>query len=96
MRIIRIFVSKYLESEKKMKRFSLAFVLMSAWALCAHTTAPDIDYTEKINAEGEVRISGYEVLLVNHYFENDKPVETLEGKRKRQIREDEEKQLKLF
>lgn len=51
---------------------------------------------KKINAEGEVRISGYEVLLVNHYFENDKPVETPEGKRKRQIREDEEKQLKLF
>ena len=53
-------------------------------------------YTEKINTEGEVRISGYKVLLVNHYFENDKPVETPEGKRKRQIREDEEKQLKLF
>ena len=51
---------------------------------------------KKINAEGVVRISGYEVLLVNHYFENDKPVETPEGKRKRQIREDEEKQLKLF
>lgn len=43
-----------------------------------------------------MRISGYEVLLVNHYFENDKPVETPEGKRKRQIREYEEKQLNLF
>ncbi len=51
---------------------------------------------KKINAEGEVKTSGYEVVLVNHYFENDKPVETPEGKRKRQIRESEEKQLKLF
>lgn len=30
------------------------------------------------------------------YEKNDIPVETPEGKRKRQIREDEEKQLKLF
>ena len=51
---------------------------------------------KKINAEGEVRISGYEVVLVNYYFENDKPVETPEGRRKRQIKEDEENQLKLF
>lgn len=32
----------------------------------------------------------------NHYFENDKPVETPEGKRNRQIREAESNQLTLF
>lgn len=51
---------------------------------------------KKINAEGEVKITGYEVVLVNHYFENDKPVETPEGKRNRQMKEAELKQLTLF
>lgn len=51
---------------------------------------------KKVNAEGEVRITGYEVVLVNHYFENDKPIETPEGKRHRQIKEAEEMQLTLF
>ena len=51
---------------------------------------------KKVNAEGEVKITGYEVILVNHYFENDKPVETPEGKRNRQIREAESNQLTLF
>ena len=51
---------------------------------------------KKVNAEGEVKITGYEVILVNHYFENDKPVETTEGKRNRQIREAESNQLTLF
>lgn len=51
---------------------------------------------KKVTAEGEVRISGYEVVLVNHYFENDKPVETPEGKRKRQTKEHEKQQMSLF
>lgn len=51
---------------------------------------------KKVNAEGEVRISGYEVIFVNHYFENDKPVETPEGKRKRQTKEYEQQQMSLF
>lgn len=51
---------------------------------------------KKVNAEGEVKITGYEVVLVNHYFENDKPVETPEGKRNRQIREAKSNQLTLF
>lgn len=51
---------------------------------------------KRINTEGEVKITGYEVVLVNHYFENDKPVETPEGKRNRQIREAESNQLTLF
>lgn len=51
---------------------------------------------KKVNAEGEVKITGYEVVLVNHYFENDKPIETPEGRRNRQIREAEKMQLTLF
>ena len=51
---------------------------------------------KKITAEGEVCISGYEVVLVNQYFENDKPVETPEGKRKRQIKGFENQQMSLF
>lgn len=51
---------------------------------------------KKVNAEGEVKITGYEVVLVNHYFENDKPVATPEGKRKRLTKEFEENQLSLF
>lgn len=51
---------------------------------------------KKINAEGEVKITGYEVVLVNYYFENDKPIETPEGRRNRQIKEAEKMQLTLF
>lgn len=51
---------------------------------------------KKINAEGEVYVSSYEVVLVNNYFENDKPIETPEGRRKRQKREAELQQLSLF
>lgn len=51
---------------------------------------------KKINAEGEVYVSSYEVVLVNNYFENDKPVETPEGRRKRQKLEAELQQLNLF
>ena len=51
---------------------------------------------KKVNAEGEVKITGYEVVLVNYYFENDKPVETPEGKRNRQIKEAEKMQPTLF
>jgi hypothetical protein len=51
---------------------------------------------KKINAEGEVYIHSYEVVLVNNYFENDKPIETPEGRRKRQKQEAELQQLNLF
>lgn len=51
---------------------------------------------KKVNVEGEVQISGYEVVLVNNYFENNQPIETPEGKRKRQIKEIENSQLTLF
>ena len=51
---------------------------------------------KNINAEGEVKISGYEVVLVNSYFDNEKPIETAEGKRKRRKKENNEKELTLF
>ena len=51
---------------------------------------------KKVNAEGEVKITGYEVVLVNHYFENDKPIETPEGRWNRQLKEAEKRQLTLF
>lgn len=50
---------------------------------------------KRINSEGEVKITGYEVLAVDKYFVNDTPIETPEGKRKRQKREAEAMQYKL-
>ena len=55
-----------------------------------------ININKKINAEGEVYVSSYEVVLVNNYFENDQPIETPEGRRKRQKLEAELQQLNLF
>ena len=51
---------------------------------------------KKINSEGEVKITGYDVTMVEKYFENDKPIETPEGKRNRQKKEAEKQQMKLF
>lgn len=50
----------------------------------------------KMTNEGEIKITSYEVLLVNQYYENDNPIETPEGRRKRQKREAELQQLNLF
>lgn len=50
---------------------------------------------KKIDSEGEVKITGYEVTSVDKYFINDTPIETPEGKLKRQKKEAEERQLKL-
>lgn len=49
-----------------------------------------------VDNEGLVKVHKYEVTLVNSYFENDKPIETPEGKTYRQKREADEKQYKLF
>lgn len=51
---------------------------------------------KKIDNEGIEKISGVDVIRVNHYFENDKPIETPEGKRHRRKTEDEKLQLNLF
>jgi hypothetical protein len=39
---------------------------------------------KKIDNEGIEKIVGYDIMRVNHYFENDKPIETPEGKFHRQ------------
>lgn len=55
----------------------------------------ELAINRKMTNEGEVRISSYEVLCVNRYYDNDNPVETPEGKRKSTKKEVEERQLKL-
>ncbi|MFD0931298.1 hypothetical protein ACFQ0R_01670 [Psychroflexus salinarum] len=50
----------------------------------------------KIDNEGIEKIVGYEVDRVNFYFQNDKPIETSEGKHHRKIKEAEKNQTKLF
>lgn len=51
---------------------------------------------KKVNGQGEVTITGYEVMEVDQYFINDTPVETPEGRRRRKKREAEKNQLELF
>lgn len=50
----------------------------------------------KINNDGETRITGYEVLRVDEYFQNNKPIETSEGKKHKKIKDAEKRQTKLF
>ena len=55
-----------------------------------------LEIRRKVNNEGlEINV-GYDVIRVNQYFENDKPIETKEGKQHRQIKEAQKNQLKLF
>lgn len=51
---------------------------------------------KKITNQGEVMITGYDVLEVDEYYLNDHPIETSEGKRKRQKKEADLQQLDLF
>jgi len=51
---------------------------------------------KKIDNEGVEKIIGYDVLRINNYFENDKPIETPEGKHHRQKKEADKLQMKLF
>lgn len=55
-----------------------------------------LEIKKKIDNEGIEKISGYDVLRVNNYFENDKPIETPEGRYHRQKKEADKNQLKLF
>ena len=50
---------------------------------------------KKIDNEGNEKIVGYDILRVNHYFENDKPIETPEGKHYRQKQEADKLQIKM-
>ncbi len=49
----------------------------------------------KVNNEGIEQVFGYHIIRVDEYFENDTPVETLEGKKHRQKQEAEKLQFKL-
>lgn len=51
---------------------------------------------KKIDNDGEEKVIGYDVVRVNHYFENEKPIETSEGRKHRQVREAEKNQINLF
>ena len=51
---------------------------------------------KKIDNQGDVKVTGYEVVEVYNFFENDTPIETPEGKRRRQRKESEDSQLSLF
>jgi len=52
---------------------------------------------KKINSEGAERITGITIDRVNHYYDNDKPVETNEGKKqKKQPEQGPIQQLALF
>jgi hypothetical protein len=54
-----------------------------------------IEIRKKINNEGVEQIAGYDIVRVNNYFENDKPIETPEGKQHRQKQEADKQQLKI-
>ena len=56
----------------------------------------ELAINRKMTNEGEVRITSYEVLCVNRYYDNNNPVETPEGRRKRKTHEAEKLQLTLF
>lgn len=51
---------------------------------------------KKVNNEGVEKVANIEVNRVNHYFENDKPIETPEGRTHRKKKEAEKQQLKIF
>lgn len=55
-----------------------------------------LSINKKIDNEGIEKIVGYNVLRVNNYFENDRPIETHEGKRYRKKKEAEKQQFNLF
>ncbi len=51
---------------------------------------------KKIDNQGNEKVTGYEVLEVYNYFENEAPIETPEGKRRRQKEKAEKSQMSLF
>lgn len=60
------------------------------------TISCELQINKKVDNEGITKITGYEVLRVDSYFINDKPVETNEGKKHRKLKEAETQMLKLF
>jgi hypothetical protein len=54
-----------------------------------------LETKRKMDNNGNERITEYNIIRVNNYFENDTPIETSEGKKHRQKQEAEKMQLKL-
>lgn len=54
-----------------------------------------VEVRRKINNEGIEQIVGYDIVRVNNYYENDKPVETPEGRSYRKKLEADKRQLKI-
>ncbi|RPD47974.1 hypothetical protein DNI29_11120 [Hymenobacter sediminis] len=50
----------------------------------------------RLDNDGIERITSYDIIRVNKYFENSKPIETPEGKKHRQKKEADRQQLNLF
>lgn len=50
----------------------------------------------KIDNEGQIKVSGYEVNRVNEYFVNDKPIQTKEGRKFKNAKNNKDEQLDLF
>lgn len=55
-----------------------------------------LEVGKSLDNEGNEKITYYSILRVNEYFENNKPIETPEGKKHRQKREADESQLGMF
>jgi hypothetical protein len=55
-----------------------------------------LDIKKELDNDGNEKITAYNILSVNQYFENDKPIETPEGKKQRQKREANENQFDIF
>ena len=55
-----------------------------------------LNIKRKMDNEGNEKTTGYEVSRVNEYFDNDKPIETQEGKKYKREKDAEEKQTSLF
>ena len=49
----------------------------------------------KITNEGEIKNTSYEVTFVNRYYDNENPIETPEGRRRRQKREADKQQTRI-
>lgn len=55
-----------------------------------------LEINKSLDNEGNEKITDYNIIRVNEYFENDKPIETPEGKKHRQKREADERQYGMF
>ena len=74
----------------------LIFLLTEVICTPVTTTLEYVTTSKKIDNQGNEKVTGYEVLEVYNYFENEAPIETPEGKRRRQKEEAEKSKMSLF